>query len=159
LCWNKPVAPVAEIDDRFVSKMKIAKYDDLFNPVNIKLLADSLIRNYLKTCRWFGGKGRQIREINVSDTFHFSYNQERFSWLIIEVIYIEGMQELYQLPIGFASGGNESILREEDVKSIIAPLTIGNTSGILYDAVYSGLFREAIFENLVKKRKLKNKIR
>jgi maltose alpha-D-glucosyltransferase / alpha-amylase len=152
---EQALSPVAETDDRYVPE--VANYDELFSPAKNRLLADSLIRNYLKTCRWFGGKGRQIKNIIISDLIHFSYKQERFSWLIIEIIYIEGMQELYQLPIGFASGENESILREEDVKSIIAPLTIGNTSGILYDAVYSGLFREAIFENLVKKRKLKTK--
>ncbi len=154
---EQPVAPEVKIEDSPVTKMKVEKYEDLFKPANVKVLTGRLIMNYIKTCRWFGGKGRQIREISVSDAVHFTYNQESFSWLIIEVKYIEGLPEMYQLPISFASKESESVLREGDAKSIIAPVTIENSQGILYDAVYSRLFREAVYENLVKRRKLKSK--
>ena len=154
---EQQVASLAEIDDTSKSKMSATKYEDLFKPANSKILTNKLIKNYIRTCRWFGGKARTIREVNIAEAIHFSFNQERFSWLIIEVIYIEGLPELYQLPVSFASKESESVLREESLSSIIAPVTIGDTKGVLYDAVHSRLFREALFENLVKKRQIKEK--
>ncbi|MFO7923264.1 MAG: maltose alpha-D-glucosyltransferase [Bacteroidales bacterium] len=152
-----PVVPVAEIDDTQVSKLKVAKYDDIFKPAGIKILTGRLIRNYLGTCRWFGGKARQIKGLEITEVISFSYQQEQFSWLIIEVTYKEGLPEIYQLPVSFASKESESVLREQSVHAIIAPVTVNNTRGILYDAVYSRLFREALFEYLGKRKKLKTK--
>ena len=154
---EQPAVSAARIDDSHVPKMKVAKYEDLFTPANTKVLVGRLIRNYIKTCRWFGGKARLIREISVSEAVHFSFNQEDFSWLIIEVKYIEGLPELYQLPLSFASRESESLLREGVTQSIIAPVTIGDVQGILYDAVYSRLFREALFVFMTKRRKLREK--
>jgi maltose alpha-D-glucosyltransferase / alpha-amylase len=153
----QPVPSQARIDDTHVPKMKVAKYGDLFNPSNAKVLTGKLIRNYIKTCRWFGGKARLIREIGISEAIHFTFHHEHFSWLIIEVKYIEGLPEFYQLPVSFASREYEALLREESVQSIIAPVTIGDTQGILYDAVYSRLFREAVYEYMTKRRKIKEK--
>ncbi|MGF1587338.1 MAG: maltose alpha-D-glucosyltransferase [Bacteroidales bacterium] len=154
---EQQVASLAETDDTSKSKMSVTKYEDLFKPANLKNLTNKLIKNYIRTCRWFGGKARTIREVNIAEAIHFSFHQERFSWLIIEVIYIEGLPELYQLPVSFASKESESVLREESLSSIIALVTIGDTKGVLYDAVHSRLFREALFENLVKKRQIKEK--
>ncbi len=153
----KPAERQARIDDTHISKMKVAKYEDLFKPVNSKVLINKLIRNYIKTCRWFGGKARLIRDIKISEAIHFSFHQENFSWLIIEVVYIEGLPELYQLPLSFASKESESLLRENTTQALIAPVTIGDTQGVLYDAAYSRLFREAIYEYMVKNKKIKYK--
>ncbi len=154
---EQPVPAKARIDDTHVPKMKVAKYEDLFKASNAKVLTGKLIRNYIKTCRWFGGKARLIREIGISEAVHFTFHHERFSWLIIEVKYIEGLPEFYQLPVSFASREYEALLREGSVQSIIAPVTIGDTQGILYDAVYSRLFREAVYEYMTKRRKIREK--
>ncbi len=154
---EKPAVPLGRIDDTQVPKMKVPKYEELFSQSNIKILTGRLIRNYIKTCRWFGGKARLIREIVLSDMVHFSFQQESFSWLVIEVRYIEGLPELYQLPLSFATGESESVLRESSTAGIIAPVVIGNNQGILYDAVYSSLFREALFEYMSKNRKIREK--
>ena len=154
---EQPAVAMARIDDSHVPKMKVAKYEDLFRPANEKVLIGKLIRNYIKTCRWFGGKARLIKDISISEAVHFSFNQESFSWLIIEVKYIEGLPEFYQLPLSFASRESESFLREEATQAIIAPVTIGDTQGILYDAVYSRLFREAIYTYMTKKKRLREK--
>ncbi len=154
---EQPAVPIAEVDDSHVPKMKVAKYDDLFKPAGVKVLTGKLIRNYLRTCRWFGGKAKQIRDIALSEIIHISYHQEQFSWLVIEVNYIEGLPEMYQLPVSFASKDYESVIREQSAQGIIAPVTIDDTRGVLYDAVYSRLFREAIYDNLLKNRKIKAK--
>jgi maltose alpha-D-glucosyltransferase / alpha-amylase len=154
---EQPAVSLAEIDDTHIAKMSVAKYGDLFTPSKVNVLTGRLIKKYLRTCRWFGGKGRRIREIIISEVIHFSFNREDFSWLIIEVRYIEGLPELYQLPVSFASKESESVLREESTQAIIAPVTIGDNTGILYDAVYSRLFREAVYEYLVKKRVFRDK--
>jgi maltose alpha-D-glucosyltransferase / alpha-amylase len=120
--------------------MKVAKYEDLFTPANTKVLVGRLIRNYIKTCRWFGGKARLIREISIAEAVHFSYNQEEFSWLIIEVKYIEGLPELYQLPLGFASRESESLLREGMTQAIIAPVTISDARRASYMMPFTAVF-------------------
>ncbi len=154
---EKPVTPLTEIDESLSPKLKVGTYEDIYKPASLKILTGKLIRNYLKSCRWFGGKARQIRSLGIAETINFSYQQEQFSWLVIEVIYKEGLPEIYQLPVSFASKEAESVLREQSPHAIIAPITIDNTRGVLYDAVYSRLFREAVFEFLVKRKKLKAK--
>jgi maltose alpha-D-glucosyltransferase / alpha-amylase len=154
---EQPVAAPGRIDDTGVPKMRVAKYEDIFSPPNSRTLTGNLLRNYIKTCRWFGGKARLIREIKLSEVIHFTFHHERFSWLILEIIYIEGLPEMYQLPVSFASKEYESLLREGSAQAIIAPITIGDIQGILYDAVYSRLFREAIYEYMTKRRKIREK--
>ncbi len=153
---QQPVASLAGMEDSHEVKMTVSKYEDIFKQGKAEVLSNKLIRAYIKNCRWFGGKARPIQNIKIAESLHFSYNKESFSWLILEITYIEGLPELYQLPVTFASGELDLQLREEFPQGIIATIQIGDIQGVLYDAVYSRLFREAIFENMLKKRKIKN---
>lgn len=152
---QQPVAPLIDHKERTASVLTVSKWEDLFKPEHLHAFETKLIARYIKTCRWFGGKARPIQNVRVSQALHFSYKEENFAWLIIEVTYTEGLPELYQLPVSFTSKEFESELRDESPVSIIGQITIGDTSGILYDAVYSRLFRESIFSFMSGKKKIR----
>lgn len=152
---QKPASPQPEPKEKMISAVTVSQWEDLFRQDNIQLLEKRLIALYIKTCRWFGGKARPVQNIRVVNTIHFSYKKENFSWLVIEVVYLSGLPELYQLPIGFTTKEFETELREESPASVIGFVTIGEEEGILYDAVYSRTFREALFAFLKGKKKIK----
>jgi maltose alpha-D-glucosyltransferase / alpha-amylase len=152
---EEPVAPLMGIEETHILKLKVSRYEDLFRPGTVEVLTNKLIRAYIKTCRWFGGKARPIQDIRIAEITHFTFHQERFSWLILGVTYLEGLPELYQLPISFVAKESEIKVREESHQAIIATVAIGDIQGVLYDAVYSRLFREALYEFMVKKRRIR----
>ena len=59
---------------------------------------------YLKTCRWFGGKSRTIRSIHVSEAMELPLAEGVGALLVLEISYNEGLDEYYQLPISFIPG-------------------------------------------------------
>lgn len=118
-------------------------------------LSDDILANYLKKCRWFGGKGRNIQKINISNTFSLVQDNENYYWLLIEVVYFEGLPEHYQLPLAFLSGREEKEIRERYPLAAIASVEINKKSFTLVDAVYDKKFRNYLFELFISKKKIK----
>ena len=152
---NKPTEPAIDPDEKQKPGLTLGQYSDLFKRGNLKTFETKYLPRYLKASRWFGGKARVIQKVTVAEAIHFTFSKENFSWLILEVRYIEGLPELYQLPISFTSQEFEAQLKQEFPKSIIGSATIGEFQGVFYDAVYSRFFREALFVFMQKRKKLK----
>ena len=131
--------------------MNLIKWEDIINPNNKAVLENEVLPPYLMRCRWYGGKGREIQTINIEDVITITVEQQKFYWLLFEVIYNSGLPETYQLPIYFTELQEPS---EESLPRLIAKISIGNNNGYLSDAVYDESFRNHLFYLLVRKRKL-----
>ncbi len=92
---------------------------------------------YLKKCRWFAGKARQVVSCDIPHLLPFG---DATIW-IIEVAYQEGDTELYQLPVATIStlpaGSQEQtlILKQED-------------GTLLVDAMYTEAFRKDLYRHV-----------
>lgn len=133
---------------------EVRNWSELFTK-NLQRLEANILPRYISKCRWFGGKARTIQSMVVKHTIDIPVKKESAVLLIVEVSYNEGLPELYQLPITFMSFQQEDDIRNIDKKGIISHIAIGGTEGILYDAVYSEDFRNALFSLMTRKRKLK----
>ncbi len=111
--------------------------------------------HYLAGCRWFGGKSRTIRKINVSECIILPIKNEMGAILIIEVSYNEGLDELYQLPVSFIVEGLSAFLMNQHQQSVMFPVNVGGEVGYLYDGMYSAPFRSYLFTLMAKNKKAK----
>ncbi|MCC9138382.1 maltose alpha-D-glucosyltransferase [Pontibacter silvestris] len=121
----------------------------------LKELETRVLPPYIINRRWFGGKARTIQRMQVSNNIPVPMGKQNASLLFVEVSYNEGLPEVYQLPVAFATGEQEQELREQCPNSVIARVTIDGKDGILYDALYSEDFRQTLLQLIVKRRKLK----
>ncbi|MCY7410255.1 MAG: hypothetical protein LH473_08280 [Chitinophagales bacterium] len=114
----------------------------------IEQLEKIILPEYLKQCRWFGGKARKLSEIWIDKilTLTSINNEHTFFLLILKAKYNSGKSEEYFLPLSFISS-SENILE----KGIIAQAD----NGFLIDAIYDAVFRQTIFIHLFNSQKIK----
>ncbi|RAU82701.1 maltose alpha-D-glucosyltransferase [Pontibacter arcticus] len=121
----------------------------------IKALETKVLPAYVMKRRWFGGKARKIQRMQIVSNMPLPAGKTYTSLLLIEVSYNDGLPELYQLPVAFATGDQEENLTTHCPASIIARVSIDGKEGILYDAVYSEDYRQLLLQLMVKARKHK----
>ncbi len=63
----------------------------------------SILPNYLRTRRWFGGKARTIQSTQIIEVIPVSYRDTDAYIVMLQVDYTEGFAETYVLPIAYAS--------------------------------------------------------
>jgi len=110
---------------------------------SLKQLEAHILPNYLKKCRWFGGKALQILAMKVYQLIPVHYDSYNAAFLLIKVRYSDHPTEIYSLPIALASKTNPTIPAE----AIIADCN----ENFLVDAIYQEQFRIWLF------RMIKNK--
>jgi len=100
-----------------------------------------ILPNYLKKCRWFGGKGKPIRGTNVVDSIIISGGGNSSHLLLVEVSYVGAPKEMYLVPVSFATEQEalETIRREP--QSIICEIQLKDGEGIIYDGAYDTQLR------------------
>lgn len=134
----------------------ISEWDALLKNKNRALLENDYLPYYLNSCRWFGGKSRMIQNIGMTNGIPIPVENLPSILITIEVNYNDGLPEIYQLPMAFATAKTNEDFKHIPKSAIIADLEIAGESGILFDAVYSEKFRNVLFRNIKKGRRLNN---
>ncbi|MGB7842780.1 MAG: maltose alpha-D-glucosyltransferase [Salinimicrobium sp.] len=136
--------------------LKVNEWEQLLqNKVRAKF-ENEVLPDYLHSCRWFGGKSRIIQNILVINKVDIPVKNMPSTLITIEVNYNDGLPEIYQLPLGFVTQKIEDEFREIPPKGIIAKLQVNGEEGFLFDAVYSESFRNVLYRNIKKGRRLKS---
>ncbi|PRY09730.1 maltose alpha-D-glucosyltransferase/alpha-amylase [Pontibacter ummariensis] len=120
----------------------------------LKALEGQVLPSYVYQRRWFGGKARTVQRMQVVNNMPLPLGKTGASLLFIEVSYNEGLPEMYQLPVGFATGEEEQELRDASPNSVIARVAVDGKDGILYDALYSEEFRQMLLQMMVKRKRV-----
>jgi len=107
-------------------------------------LVGGRLQNYLRACRWFGGKQKSIRQVRILDECSVASANARI--LILEVIYSEGDPVRVMLPLLIARP--EEL--EESPRAVVAAFATGE---VLVDAVLSREFRRRLLEMIVRREK------
>lgn len=106
---------------------------------------ERVLPNYIKERRWFGGKSRDIRDIEITESVPVPEDDPISYHLLLKISYTEGLPDTYQLPVSFISeDGKEGKILEEYPQSVIARIGTNEGEGILYDAVFNEEFREVL---------------
>ncbi len=133
------------------------KWDSLLDGRTRAKFARSILPQYLKKTRWFGGKARKMQEIDIIESIPIGRKGAPSSLIfLVEVQYTEGLPEIYTLPVTFTSGEEQmNEIATEHPQSVIAKLNTGSGDGILYDAAYTEEFRLNLLKMIMRKNKYK----
>ncbi|GAA4469638.1 maltose alpha-D-glucosyltransferase [Nemorincola caseinilytica] len=124
---------------------------EITEPAVAEDMAQYVLPAYMANMRWFGGKARTIQAIQVMD--HVSipvHGDDDVLLLLIEVSYTSGLPDIYQLPVAFAWGRNATAIKEGSPQAVICQVRTETKNGILYDAIYSNKYRNALFAYMSK---------
>jgi maltose alpha-D-glucosyltransferase/alpha-amylase len=123
---------------------------------------ERVLPNYLKGRRWFGGKARRQLAAEIIETIAPSAPHLDAYMTLVEVSYVEGASEYYNVPIGFATGEQARDLELANPQEIIARLTVGEDNerieGVLYDALAEPRFCSYLAEVIAGRKKLKGEL-
>src|SRR4051812_39269879 len=85
---------------------------------------ETCIGSFIRNRRWFGGKGRMFKGVQIRDSIPLPFDSSPGYVLILLVDYMEGDPEEYVLPIAFATGAQREELERSSPQSIIARLRV-----------------------------------
>lgn len=105
-----------------------------------------ILPNYMRSCRWFGGKSRKIVAVHVS-RYPAIKSADITSYLLnIYVRYTDGLPETYFLPVTFVTNPERMIrFIKNESKSVLCYLKTPEREGILIDAIFDDRFRDELF--------------
>ncbi len=90
--------PQAQLPTLFVSD----KWQNIFASETRATLA-SVLPDYLRTRRWFGGKARTIQNVQVSEVIPVPYKDSEAYIVLLQLDYTEGFPETYVMPLAYVS--------------------------------------------------------
>ncbi|HSQ11501.1 MAG TPA: maltose alpha-D-glucosyltransferase, partial [Candidatus Deferrimicrobium sp.] len=79
---------------------------------------------YFMSCRWFGGKGQQIRSVKNIDVIPFDADGVNAYITTWEVQFLGATPESYLLPLAFSTGERAFELRQANPQAVVAQLTV-----------------------------------
>ncbi len=118
-------------------------------------LEDEVLPQYLRSVRWFGGKARKIQRLRIVEIVPFERDESAARVLLLETAYTEGTADTYLLPLAFATGDRAGQLLTDVPQAVVARLTVDETAGVLYDAVYDDWFRAMLLGAIAAKRRFR----
>ncbi len=103
---------------------------------------EAVLPAYLQTRRWFGGKARTIRMLEITEAIRMVHEQQISYLLLLRVSYTDGDPQIYSLPITYASGEDATRVLSDLREVVIARVQPQGASapGVLYDAIYERSF-------------------
>ena len=115
----------------------------------------AVLPDYLRRCRWFGGKARQIHSATMVEAVRFSYASAVAYMTALRIDYTEGDPETYVLPLLVATGETLARVQQELPHAVVARVTGLDGEGLFYEAVWDNDFSQALLEAIVRRRRFK----
>jgi maltose alpha-D-glucosyltransferase/alpha-amylase len=155
---QKPAPVVAGSASRAMSRpATLAVEGDWRTVLAEKTKLEGILPDYLKARRWFAGKDKTIKLVSFKEMLWVRLPRGGQAVLAFaEVEYVPGDTEVYLLPLAFARGAEAERVRRDSPQFVIAELTISHEkqTGILYDALGSAAFCQALFGLVIHRRQI-----
>ena len=149
----KKEAEVMSIEEVDIPEIRVREeWTKVFAMGDLKeMLAEEVLPGYLQNCRWFGGKARKIREINITEVIPFGKKPDITYLVFVRVTYTEAEQETYALALSFSSGEEAVRVKEKSPQGVISYLTAGDREGVVYDGVFNSAFRAELLRMILRR--------
>jgi maltose alpha-D-glucosyltransferase / alpha-amylase len=132
-------------------------WDAVFD--NGRASLERILPDYLKACRWFGGKARRLRSAKVLEAVPFKHDASTAYLAAIEIQYLDGSPESYLLPLGYARQERLQELRATQPDALVAHLMVDEngqpSEGVLYDPSGDEGFARGILDAIARRRVFK----
>lgn len=123
--------------------------ESLFDKENWFIL-ESVLQDYVKNRRWFRGKARDIRSVEIKDIIPMRSASFVTQVVLFQIEYTEGVPDSYVIPLMIAPADRLNTIAEEHPEAVFARLKPRGkgTEWLLYDALvdkdYCGFLLQAI---------------
>lgn len=114
----------------------------------IDALESSIIPQFMKKCRWFGGKAKRIGSVAVNLSIAVKVGTDTHFFVILEVRYTQHASELYFLPLTLAPADATSDRWEFAMQSVVCRAETQDRSGYIIDSSYDRQFRDFLYANI-----------
>lgn len=128
--------------------LELQSWKDLTDEAALAELENSILPSYLMKMRWFGGKGRGVERIQIINHGAIPAPENSIVFLLLEVSYLSGLPDTYQLPVAFGRGAFSYKVKETCPQSVICTIKVAGEEGVLYDAIYGIDLQNAIINRL-----------
>jgi len=117
---------------------------------------EALLPDYLRRCRWFGGKARTIQTVEIVEAMPVPHEAPLGYITLIQVAYTDGEPETYVLPLTFTT--EEHATQMLDSPAAICRLQVHSPdqdkAGVLYDAMWDKRFTALLLSLIARSRRL-----
>ncbi len=118
---------------------------------------EAQLPRFLKTCRWFGGKARKIKEAVIRQTIPLTSSDLQSMLAMVEVGYTDADSETYLLPLTFSTGERSEVITHHHRSMALARLIVrdrhgAEQEGVLHDATGERPFALALLDAIARRR-------
>ena len=133
----------------------IPTWDELGDTRTLDALA-RLLPAFLQTRRWYGGKARTLRDVDITDII--SVPEIDCYVVMIQTEYTEGDPDVYILPVAIARGEAAEKAETQFRDTLVARVRARDGStGVLYGAVWDARFRDMLLGLVARRRRLRGR--
>lgn len=141
----------APVNSKDLYVLNVAEWKEIVEQHVLEEMVQNVLTEYILKMRWFGGKARSIQTVQIAGHALLPVQGDDEAYiLLLEVSYMSGLPDIYQLPVMFAAGRSANAIREAHPQAVICRVQMEGRSGVLYDALYSNRYRNTMFANMVK---------
>ena len=155
LATNKETGDLVAGDRDFLAAPALVvsgSWENLLSDRNRQALV-SILPDYLRSRRWFGGKARRIKTVSIAETIPMQASELTAQLLVLQVDYTDGDPDRYLLPLAFATGDQARHVEEWLPHAALARVNVrGGEQGILFDAVWDQAFGAALLDMIARRR-------
>jgi maltose alpha-D-glucosyltransferase / alpha-amylase len=140
----------------FLLKTEVSWEKLLDNYNELRTLERKVLLPFIKKCRWFGGKAKTVSKLSLHKAIPVKVGGDTHFFVIIQVHYVQGLPELYFLPLAFLPSDSIMERVEYTVQSVVCRAEIQGRSGFIMDSSYDKLFRDFLFVGMGKEIKVRD---
>ncbi len=120
-----------------------------------KAAVEGLLPAFLRSRRWFGGKARRIKEVEIVEAIPIPVGRVTDFLTLVQVDYTEGDPETYVVTLGFATGPGAGQLLEHERHRVLAHAKVKGVEGVLHESFGDRGFAQALLDAIGKRRTVK----
>jgi len=148
----QPPKPQGELPTLVVNQ----RWENVISQRELKGVLESTLRDYLYTCKWFGGKTRTVQSVQIVENITIPYNQQLAEMVWLQVDYIDRHRETYLLFLAYAEGEEAMEVLREIPQAVISRLQVQRENppvntpevGILFDALVDQKFLSSLLDDI-----------
>lgn len=118
----------------------------------VRDLERKVLPTFMKKCRWFGGKAKNVSKVNFHKVLPLKVGDDVHYLSIVETHYAQRLPELYFIPMTFLRADR---IVEYTMQSVICRAEIQGESGFIIDSSYDKDFRDYLFVSMDKEVEIK----
>ncbi len=143
----RPAVEQVEVAGRAPRPLRLdALPRDQLEPEIQEYLEDRVLAVYLQRARWFSGKSRLIRGLQIIETIRLECESAPCWLLLVKVDYNEGAPDTYQILLSFAMREKADEIRSRHPSAVMGQVRVDGEEGIIYDAMFDRALQETLLD-------------